>query len=84
MVDAISTALSGLQINAQKLNESANNIARAGTQGLDTAPEDLVNLSEEAINLLQAETGFKANIQVIEAAEEQFDSLLDALDNDDE
>lgn len=39
-----------------------------------------ISLAEEAVRLLTAETTFRANVAVVEAVEENFDALLDAVD----
>ena len=80
MVDAISTAITGLNNASQRVNESARNIVRAGTN-LD--PVDSINISQEAINLQIAETEFKANAAVIRTENELSDELLSILDDND-
>jgi len=78
MIETIGTALSGLQNATTRLNSAANNIANI------TTPRDdgvVIDLSEEAVNLLQAETQFKANLATIRTAEELSDELLDIFDD---
>ena len=78
MIDAIGIALSGLQNATQKVNNASENIANL------TTPRDegvIINLSEEAVNLILAETEFKANLATIRTAEELSDELLDIFDD---
>lgn len=79
MVDAISTALSGLQNATNRVNSAANNIANISTPRDDGVT---VDLSTEAINLLLAETEFKANLATIKTAEDLSDELLSIFDDD--
>jgi flagellar hook protein FlgE len=76
MIDAIGIALGGLDSATQKVTKAANTIASLGT----TAAGDTVDLSAEAVNLLLAETEFKANVSVIKTAEELSDDLLSIFD----
>lgn len=41
-----------------------------------------VDLAEETVNVLLAETSFKANLETIKASEEQFDELLGIFDEE--
>ena len=78
MIDALGTAVSGLFKASQKAESAASNIANV------TTPRDdgvIVDLSAEAVNLLLAETEYKANVAVIRASEELSDELLDVLDD---
>lgn len=78
MIDALSSALQGLTTASRKAGQAAENIATFQT------PEkfDKVNLSEEAINLLVAETSFKANAAVLRTAEEQSAELFRIFDEE--
>ena len=96
MIGALQTALSGLGAAAQRMQDSAVNIARAGTALSAPPPSDAatggvpqnapilpdVDLATEAINMSLAETAYKANAKMIAAADEQMDTLLDILDTD--
>ncbi len=82
MIEAIGIGLSGLQKATQDVENAANNIITLTTPQ-NTASDDkavILNLSEEAINLLRAETEFKANLVTIKTAEELSDELLDIFD----
>lgn len=78
MIDAIGIGLSGLQNATQKAETAATNIANL------TTPRDdgvIIDLSEEAVNLLIAETEFKANLATIKTADEMSDELLSIFDD---
>jgi flagellar hook protein FlgE len=76
MIDAISTALTGLSAASKKAETAAVNIATA------TTPEnvDKVDLSEEAVNLKIADVDYKVNVATIKATEEMNDSLMHMFD----
>lgn len=80
MIDAIATGLSGLQNAAQKANTSAARIANITTPVAEG--DDIVDLSVEAVNLIIAETEFKANLASIKTASELSDELLSIFDDD--
>jgi len=78
MIDAIGIGLSGLQKSTQKVDVAAENIANL------TTPRDdgvIIDLSTEAVNLLLAETEFKANLATIKTADELSQELLDIFDD---
>ena len=78
MIDAIGIGLSGLNKATQKVETAAENIANI------TTPRDdgvIVDLSEEAVNLILAETEYKANLATIKTADEMSDELLDIFDD---
>jgi len=77
MIDAIGIGLSGLQKATEKAESAANNIANVATPRNDGV---IVDLSEEAVNLLLAETEFKANIATIKTADELSNELLSIFD----
>lgn len=82
-ISAINTALQGLQKSSAKIYESAEKLANFPGQSRGSIVEDQVDFSEEAVNILQAEVAYKANLEVIETTNELTDELLDTL-NDDE
>lgn len=80
MVSAIDNALTGLTNATQKVVKASNNIANVTTEGYTTESGDQVDLSEEAVNLLIGKTAYKANVKVLETAQELDDELLKILD----
>lgn len=70
MIEAItSSALAGLESAKQRANESARNIANAGSGASDT---DLVR---DIVDLNVAELEFSANIATLETAQELSEEL---------
>lgn len=76
MVDAISSALQGLNAASNKVAQSAERIANV------TNPEygDTVELSEEAVNLKIAEVAYRANLATIRTSQELSKELLSLFD----
>lgn len=71
MIDAISSALSGMTAAIKKLDGAASRVA--SPQGSETLAEDIVELSI-------AKTEYKANIKVVETVNELTDELLGTFD----
>ncbi|MCD8497397.1 MAG: hypothetical protein LRZ85_04535 [Alphaproteobacteria bacterium] len=71
MINALTTALGGLQAATQKVNGAANNIA-------DPTQQD--RLVQDVVDLKIGEIAFKANAAVIRTAEELSDELLHIFD----
>lgn len=71
MVNALTTALGGLQAATQKVNGAANIIA-------DPAQQD--DLAQGVVDLKIGEVAFKANAAVIRTAGELSDELLHIFD----
>jgi flagellar hook protein FlgE len=76
MIDAISSALTGLTTASTKVAQSAERIANVSTPGIG----DTVDLSEEAVNMKLAEIAYKANVQTLKASQEMTDELLSVFD----
>lgn len=76
MIDAISSALSGLTTASTKVAQSAERIANMTTPGVG----DTVDLSEEAVNMKLAEVAYKANLKTIQVAEDMTKELLSTFD----
>lgn len=72
MID-FSNLLAGLDRASEQLNRISSRVARAG----DFQSTDVVDLSAEAVALLEAQTSYKANIKMTKAADEITKSLLD-------
>lgn len=80
MIDAINSGLAGLLSATKKVESAANNIANLTTPVAEG--QDEVNLSEEAVNLILAETEYKANLATIKTASELSDDLFRIFDED--
>jgi flagellar hook protein FlgE len=71
MID-FSTPLAGMSAAEQSINKAATNIANAG----GSPAGDSVDLSAEALALLQAKNDFHANANVVHAEDDVYRSLL--------
>ena len=71
MID-FSTPLAGMSAAEQSINKIAANIANAG----GSPAGDSVDLSAEAVALLQAKNDFQANANVVYAEDDVYRSLL--------
>ena len=73
MMDAINTALGGMQNASRKVSIAAENIA-------DPAKQD--NLVEDIVDIKIAENSYKANAAVIRATSDMQDDLLRLFDKE--
>jgi flagellar basal body rod protein FlgC len=71
MIDAINSALSGLQSASKQVNKSAQNIAEGGTDG---------RIIEDVVDIKLAETAYKANVKTIQIAQELSEELIRIFD----
>jgi len=72
MID-FSTPLAGMSAAEQSINKIATNIANVGG---NPAGEDSVDLSAEAVALLQEKNDFRANANVVHVQDDVYRSLL--------
>lgn len=72
-ISSLSIGAAGMQRASAQLETSASRIARLGT-----ALED-VDLATEIVNVMQAETDFKASAKVVGVARDMSKHLLDIL-----
>lgn len=72
-MDAINTALSGIQTATKTVNKAASNIAN---------PDKMDRQVEDIVDIKIAETAYKANVKVIQAASDMQDALLEAFDEE--
>ena len=82
-------ALSGMLDSAKKLQNSANNIVSQGRNkvadgdkreigpDINLTEDTNVNISKEMVNQLIAKSEFKANVKVVEIADENIGTILD-------
>lgn len=77
--NAMQYGLEGLDRAEQALAQSARRLARWPLSLTTPLPQDSVDLSAEAVNLLAARTSFRANLKSIETADELAQSTLDLL-----
>ncbi len=67
---ALNTSVFGMQTETNRLSTAAHNIANASTPGYEN------NLTEDMLDVLQAETGFAANASVFETGADMWDMLM--------
>jgi len=71
MIDAINSALSGLQSASKQVNQSAQNIAEGGDTG---------RIIEDVVDIRVAETAFKANVATLKTTQDLSEELLRIFD----
>lgn len=75
MINALTSALSGLSSASKKVAESAEKIAVAGT---NAGPD--VDIAEEAVKIQISEAAYKANLAVVRVTDDMADELLKTFD----
>jgi flagellar hook protein FlgE len=76
-MDAISSALSGLNAAESKLDQTARRLSQIGA--VDNIPTDTVDLASEMVNLMTAKLQFQANLKSLEAGNEMAKHTIDIL-----
>lgn len=71
MINAISSALSGLITASKQVEQSASNIANNGSNG---------QVIEDIVDIKVAETAYKANLQTLKVADELTQELIRSFD----
>lgn len=71
MINAITSALSGLTSASKQVEQSAANIAQSPSQ------EQII---EDIVDIKVAETSYKANLQTLKVANELTEELLNTFD----
>jgi len=75
-VNVSATALTALAAAGRELNQSAEAVRRSSLPNPD---EDSVDLSQAAVQLLTARTGFRVAVELAKAADEVAEASLDLL-----
>jgi flagellar hook protein FlgE len=88
-MNSMYNALSGMLDSAKKLQNSANNIVSQGRNkvadgdnrkirsDINLTEDTNVNISKEMVNQIIAKSEFKANVKVVEIADENIGTILD-------
>jgi flagellar basal body rod protein FlgC len=76
-MNVYATGLEGLQRAEAKLEKAATRVANF--VGSLENPQDVVDLSQEAVAIMAAETGYKANLKSIETMTELQQSTIDLM-----
>ena len=79
MVTGVFSALSGLKISIQELQNSANNLANVQSSGFKKNTDTVgnVDIAEEVVGQMTTETVFTANAKVISSVDEIIGTILD-------
>lgn len=72
------TSLQGMQNAETRFNQAAQNIANWPSPPSAT-PQDTVDLSQQAIAMIQAKNSFEANTAAFKVGDEMTQSLLNAI-----
>ena len=75
MINAITSALSGLSAASNKIEQSAQNIAQGGVEGTTDG-----RVIEDIVDIKAVEVSYKANIEVLRTANELTQELIDSFD----
>jgi len=73
-MQAITTAMGGLQRAESLLNQTASRLAQSPSYG--RTDEDKISLSDEATSLLSARNGYQSNLDTIKVANEMQQSTV--------
>jgi len=88
-MNSMYNALSGMLDSAKKLQNSANNIVSQGRNkvadgdnrkirsDINLTEDTNVNISKEMVNQIIAKSEFKANVKIVEIADENIGTILD-------
>ena len=77
-MDIVQAGLAGLQRAEKKLETTAQRLSTLPLSVSDT-PEDVVDISAEAVALMQATHAYQASLKIIESGDELQQSLLDVI-----
>ena len=72
------TSLQGMQSAETRFNQAAQSIANWPSPPSST-PQDTVDLSQQAIALIQAKNSFEANTAALKVGDEMTESLLKSI-----
>jgi hypothetical protein len=76
MIQALHSALAGIQLNLRNLDSSASRISRIGAYepGGESPP---IDLAREFVDMIVAKHGVSANLRVVETVDEMLGLLVD-------
>ena len=80
IINAMNTAIGGMNAQMARVNSSAEKIAKAGLDLQSpeaTAAAADIDLPSEMVNMMHAEHMFKANLSVIKVADNMSNALID-------
>lgn len=72
-------SLQGMQNAENQFNQAAQNIAEWPSSPTSPTPQDTVDLSQQAIALIQSKNSFEANTAAFKVGDEMTQSLLNVI-----
>jgi uncharacterized protein YeaC (DUF1315 family) len=72
-------SLQGMQSSENLLNQAASNIAQWPSSASSSNPQDTIDLSQQAVALIQAKNSFEANTAAFKVGDEMTQSLLNVV-----
>lgn len=78
-ISATDSALSAIQANFQRLDQSASQIARLGIDSGSASAGAVDSLTHEAVQQLSLKHNTEAQVQVLRSQDEMLGNLFDAL-----
>lgn len=73
------SSLQGMQNAEDQLNQAAQNIAQWPSSPTSQTPQDTVDLSQQAVALIQSKNSFEANTAAFKVGDEMTQSLLNVV-----
>jgi flagellar basal body rod protein FlgG len=80
MTIGMTSSLQGMQQAESQFNKAAQNIAQwPSSSSSSSTPQDTVDLSAQAIALIQSKNSFEANTAALKVSDQMTQSLLNAI-----
>lgn len=79
MTIGMTQSLQGMQQAETQFNQAADNIAQWPSSSSSSTPQDTVDLSAQAIALIQSKNSFEANTAALKVSDEMTQSLLNTI-----
>ncbi len=73
------SSLQGMQNAENQFNQAAQNIAQWPSSSTSPTPQDTVDLSQQAVALIQAKNSFEANTAAFKVGDEMTQTLLNVI-----
>lgn len=79
MTIGMTQSVQGMQSSLAQFNQVAANIAQGPSSGTGAQQEDTVDLSAQAVALIQAKNSFEANTKAFKTGDEMTQYLFNAI-----
>lgn len=73
------SSLQGMQNAEDQFNQAAQNIAQWPSSPTSPTPQDTVDLSQQAVALIQSKNSFEANTAAFKVGDEMTQTLLNVI-----